>query len=112
MAMVVATIKVPLEYVVYMRKFPCPYCKGQGGEIEIVIEETREGPYYDCGICEGQGMIPIGGRIHQMIKDWKDYGRPTAKERLQKKDNHRQHSNEDECLDQDPAGGYEGRRTK
>lgn len=64
------------------RKFPCPYCKGKGNWIEVVIEETREGPFCECGVCEGEGMIPIGGRIHQMIKEWMFYDkrdRKTAK---------------------------------
>lgn len=48
--------------------FPCPYCKGQGSWIEVVIEETGEGPIYQCGICEGEAMVEIDGRIHDKIR--------------------------------------------
>ena len=50
------------------KSFPCPYCKGQGEWVEVVIEETGEGPSYKCGHCHGLGMIEIGGPIHQEMK--------------------------------------------
>lgn len=81
MALVVAELYLLLE-VFMVKKFPCPYCKGKGNWIEVVIEETHQGPYCECGVCEGDGMIPIGGRIHQMIKEWMFYDkrdRKTAK---------------------------------
>lgn len=52
------------------RKFPCPCCKGQGSEHEIVIPETGEGPDYECGYCEGEGMIEIDGPLHRRIKQF------------------------------------------
>ena len=58
-----------MSYLV-TKKFPCPYCHGEGSWIEVVLEETGEGPYYECGVCKGDGMIEIGGPIHQMIKEW------------------------------------------
>jgi hypothetical protein len=51
------------------KKFPCPYCQGQGEWVEVVIEETGQGPLYTCGVCEGQGMIEIDGPIHQKMKN-------------------------------------------
>lgn len=53
------------------KRFPCPYCKGQGTWIEPVTDEG-EGPMYECGCCEGQGMIEVDGPIHQKIKDAHD----------------------------------------
>ncbi len=53
------------------RRFPCPYCKGEGTWIEVVIEETGQGPQYECGGCDGEGTIEINGPIHQRIKDAK-----------------------------------------
>lgn len=76
--MVVAEISLELE-VPMTRKFPCPYCRGQGGYTDIVIEETGQGPSYDCGVCEGAGMIIIGGPIHQKIKDWMFYDKRDRK---------------------------------
>lgn len=48
--------------------FPCWVCKGKGGEKEVVIEETGEGPFYECGYCEGNGLIEINGPIHRKIR--------------------------------------------
>lgn len=53
------------------KKFPCPYCRGQGSWIEHVTDEGY-GPLYECDVCEGQGMIEIDGPIHQRIKQWKE----------------------------------------
>lgn len=50
-----------------MKKFPCPYCKGQGSWVEPVVD--HQGPEYTCGFCEGAGMIEIDGPLHQIIKD-------------------------------------------
>lgn len=49
------------------RYFPCPYCKGQGGEGEVICDDGT-GPWYDCGVCRGNGMIQINGPIHQEMK--------------------------------------------
>ena len=38
-------------------KLTCQECHGQGGEIEVVIPETGQGPWYDCGFCEGIGLV-------------------------------------------------------
>lgn len=48
------------------RKFPCPYCKGKGSWVEAVY--YNQGPTYECGGCNGEGMIEIDGEIHQKIK--------------------------------------------
>lgn len=53
------------------KKFPCPYCKGQGGELDPVLD-NGEGPWYDCGVCDGTGMIEINGPIHKQMKEWKN----------------------------------------
>jgi len=47
------------------KSFPCWVCKGHGGERDIIIPETGQGPWYDCQYCEGEGMIEIGGRVHK-----------------------------------------------
>ena len=52
------------------RRFPCPYCKGEGSWIEPVLD-YGEGPYYECGVCKGEGTIIIDGPIHQELKEWK-----------------------------------------
>ncbi len=52
------------------KAFPCPYCKGKGSWVEQVLD-YGQGPRYDCGVCEGQGMIEIGGAIHQKIKEFR-----------------------------------------
>lgn len=49
------------------KSFPCWVCKGSGGEKEIVTDEG-EGPWYDCGYCEGEGLIEIGGTVHRKRK--------------------------------------------
>jgi len=48
------------------KKFPCPYCKGQGGEKDVILDDGT-GPFYPCGICKGEGMIEIGSRNHRFI---------------------------------------------
>lgn len=51
------------------RKFPCPYCKGQGGAVEDLADAYGPGgPWYDCGICQGNAMVEIGGKIHRLIR--------------------------------------------
>lgn len=39
------------------RKLVCQECGGSGEWKEVVIEETGEGPMYNCGICEGTGLL-------------------------------------------------------
>lgn len=59
--------------------FPCPVCKGRGswpGEYEHdsvdgVSFSVQISPDEECGYCNGDGMIEIGGEIHQRIKMWK-----------------------------------------
>jgi hypothetical protein len=50
------------------KKFPCPYCKGQGSWVEPVLD-CGQGPRYECGFCEGEAMIEINGPKHQRIKE-------------------------------------------
>jgi hypothetical protein len=38
------------------RKLPCQACHGMGGEIEPVLD-TGEGPWEECGWCEGTGLL-------------------------------------------------------
>jgi hypothetical protein len=52
------------------KKFPCPYCKGKGSWIERVTDEGQ-GPRYDCGICDGEGMIEINGPLHNRLIELK-----------------------------------------
>lgn len=52
------------------KKFPCPFCKGQGGYIDVVLD-FGQGPYYECGICKGEGMIVIDGPIHKELHELK-----------------------------------------
>jgi RecJ-like exonuclease len=42
-------------------KFPCPYCKGQGGVSECEI-------WYDCVVCNSNGMIVVDSSEHDSIK--------------------------------------------
>lgn len=49
------------------RKFPCPYCKGDGSWVEPVLDDGS-GPTYHCGVCDGEGMIEIGSEKHLEIK--------------------------------------------
>lgn len=49
------------------RRFPCPYCKGEGSWVEPVLDDGS-GPTVDCGFCGGEGMIEIGSEKHMEIK--------------------------------------------
>ena len=49
-----------------MRKFPCPYCKGEYSWVEPVLDDGS-GPTYTCGFCD-EGMIEIGSEKHMQIK--------------------------------------------
>jgi len=49
------------------KSFPCWVCKGEGSRIDVVIEETGQGPIEYCGYCDGKGMIEIGGAVHRRI---------------------------------------------
>lgn len=48
--------------------FPCGVCKGKGTWIEVVIEETGQGPLESCFYCDGEGVIEINGPIHKRIR--------------------------------------------
>ena len=50
-----------------MTKYPCQSCKGEGTWIEVVLEETGEGPTESCGWCQGEGMIEHGTKVHRDI---------------------------------------------
>jgi hypothetical protein len=39
------------------RKLVCQECAGAGSFHEVVIDETGEGPDYECGFCEGTGYV-------------------------------------------------------
>jgi hypothetical protein len=49
-----------------VRKFPCPYCKGQYSWVEPVLDDGS-GPTYECGFCD-EGMIVVGSEKHDEIK--------------------------------------------
>ena len=49
------------------KSFPCWVCKGKGSWVEVVIEETGQGPTEYCFYCDGKGMIEIGGAVHRRI---------------------------------------------
>ena len=49
------------------RRFPCPYCKGEGTWVEPVLDDGS-GPTYGCGFCDGSGMIEVGSEKHRDIK--------------------------------------------
>ena len=53
------------------KRFPCRYCKGQDSLVEPVLD-YGQGPRYDCGVCEGEGMIEINGPRHQLIRSFKE----------------------------------------
>jgi hypothetical protein len=50
-----------------MKRFPCWVCKGKGTWVEVVIEETGQGPTESCNYCSGEGTIEIGGAVHKRI---------------------------------------------
>jgi DnaJ-class molecular chaperone len=35
----------------------CPACHGMGGEKEVICDDGS-GPFYQCGYCKGEGIIP------------------------------------------------------
>lgn len=39
------------------KKLVCQECGGAGGEINVVLPETGEGPWEPCGWCEGIGYV-------------------------------------------------------
>jgi hypothetical protein len=46
-----------VRYVEAMpRKLICQDCGGAGGEIEVVLD-FGEGPWEECGWCEGTGLV-------------------------------------------------------
>ena len=47
--------------------FPCWVCEGQGGWKEEILDDGS-GPYDECGYCEGNGLIEIGGELHRKHK--------------------------------------------
>lgn len=52
----------PIKKKEKKRYYPCRACKGKGRFLEDVIDVWPV--YLDCGNCEGEGMIEVGGRIH------------------------------------------------
>ena len=50
------------------KKFPCPYCQGEGSWVEPVLDDGS-GPTYSCGFCDGEGMIEIGSEKHRQIRE-------------------------------------------
>lgn len=36
----------------------CPWCGGAGGETEPVLD-YGEGPWFPCGLCEGEGVTTV-----------------------------------------------------
>ena len=61
-------ILAPAVKRVKREDFPCPYCKGEGTWIEVVIPETGEGPTESCGVCNGTGFIGINSPEHRSIQ--------------------------------------------
>ena len=49
------------------KRFPCPYCRGEGSWVEPVLDDGS-GPEYNCGFCGGEGMIEVGSEKHLEIK--------------------------------------------
>lgn len=39
------------------RKLTCQDCGGGGGEVDVVLPETGQGPWMECGWCEGTGYM-------------------------------------------------------
>src|SRR5207247_7219493 len=39
------------------KKLICQECGGRGGEIDVVIPESGQGPWVSCGWCEGVGFV-------------------------------------------------------
>jgi hypothetical protein len=51
------------------RKYVCQDCRGRGGEIDVVLPETGQGPWEECGWCEGTGYVTPWMRGHWL--HWK-----------------------------------------
>jgi hypothetical protein len=49
------------------KTFPCPTCKGRGGEIEPVLDDGS-GPYNPCYCCDDSGFIEVDSEIHWNIR--------------------------------------------
>jgi hypothetical protein len=49
------------------KKFPCPVCKGKGGEIEPVLDDGS-GPYYSCGFCNDECFITVDSELHWILR--------------------------------------------
>ena len=51
----------------------CPCCNGEGGEHDIITDDGQ-GPYYECGFCNGNGTVAIWQRLVWLwdcqIMDW------------------------------------------
>ena len=49
------------RYKIYInnmvRPLICQDCHGAGGKNEVVLPETGQGPWYECGFCEGTGYV-------------------------------------------------------
>ena len=44
------------KHYVEANGFPCQECRGAGGYVEPVLD-YGEGPWFDCGWCEGTGLV-------------------------------------------------------
>jgi DnaJ-class molecular chaperone len=49
-------IRIELSYA-QPKLYPCQECGGDGRHIEVVLQETGQGPWEDCGWCNGTGKV-------------------------------------------------------
>ena len=45
-----------MERAQFMKLISCPECGGYGGETEVILDDGT-GPWWDCWLCEGEGVI-------------------------------------------------------
>ena len=60
------------------RKLICQDCRGEGGYTESIMEDGS-GPSYDCGWCEGTGLVTPWRRA-----EWLRFRREEKREELQR----------------------------
>lgn len=49
------------------KKFPCPSCKGKGGEVDPILDDGS-GPYYPCDLCDDSGFIEVDSEMHWCLR--------------------------------------------
>jgi hypothetical protein len=66
--------------------FECPCCHGKGGETDIITDEGQ-GPFYPCGLCDGNGKLNIFKKLYflAVLKKWEREARKSKKLRKERR---------------------------